>query len=133
MVIIDDYSRYVIVESVPSLTAKDIIPVLDKVLSQFGVPDVIKWDNGPPFNSSAFTDFARYKGFRHRKITPLWPLANAEAERFMRTVKKTIKAAISEGKSWKQEINTFLLHYRAKPHSSTGVPPATECLAGKSK
>ena len=76
-------------------------------------------------NSSAFADYAQYKGFRNQKITPVWPLANGEAERFMRTVKKAMKAAISEGKSWNQELNTFLLNYRATPHSTTGVPPAT--------
>ena len=125
MVISDDYSRYVIVETVSALTAKAVIPVLDKVLAQFGVPDIIKSDNGPPFNSSMFSDYAKYKGFHHRKITPLWPLANAEVERFMRTVKKTMKAAISEGRNWNQYLQTFLLNYRATPHSSTGVPPAT--------
>ena len=101
------------------------IPVVDKILGQFGVPDIIKTDNGPPFNSSMFSDYAKYKGFHHRKITPLWPLANAEVERFMRTVKKTMKAAISEGRNWNQYLQTFLLNYRATPHSSTGVPPAT--------
>ena len=125
MVISDDYSRYVIVEQVPSLHAKSVIPILDKVLGEFGVPDVIKSDNGPPFNSSSFADYANYKGFKHRKITPLWPRANGEAERFMKTVKKSIKAAIVEGKSWNQELHSFLLNYRATPHSSTGVPPAT--------
>ncbi len=49
--------------------------------------------------SSAFADFAKHKGFRHRKITPLWPRANGEAERFMRTIKKTMKTATAEGKN----------------------------------
>jgi len=125
MVISDDYSRYVVVEPVTALTGKAVIPVLDKILSLFGIPDIIKTDNGPPFNSDIFTKFAQHKGFHHRKITPLWPLANAEAERFMRTVKKTIKAAIAEGRNWNQDLHPFLLNYRATPHSSTGIPPAT--------
>jgi transposase InsO family protein len=125
MVISDDYSRYVVVEQVPSLTSKAVIPVLDKVISEFGIPSIIKSDNGPPFNSDAFAKFAKHKGFKHRKITPLWPLANGEAERFMRTIKKTMKAAISQGRSWNQDLNSFLLNYRATPHSSTKVAPAT--------
>ncbi len=125
LVVSDDFSRYVVVEPVSSLTGRTVIPILDKILCTFGIPDVIKSDNGPPFNGKEFADFALYRGFRHRKITPLWPLANAEAERFMRTVKKTMKAAISERKSWNQELQNFLLNYRATPHSSTGVPPAT--------
>ena len=88
-----------------------MIPVLDKVLGQFGIPDIIKSDNGPPFNSNAFSEFAVHKDFKHRKIIPLWPPASAEAECFMRTVKKTMKAAITQVKSWNQELNTFLLNY----------------------
>ncbi|XP_014662077.1 PREDICTED: uncharacterized protein K02A2.6-like [Priapulus caudatus] len=123
--VISDFSRYVVVEPVSSLTANAVIPVLDKIIGEFGVPDVVKSDNGPSFNSSTFSDYARHKGFKHRKITPLWPLANAEAERFMKTVKKSIKAAIAERKTWNQELHSFLLNYRATPHSSTGIPPAT--------
>ncbi|XP_014674298.1 PREDICTED: rab GTPase-activating protein 1-like [Priapulus caudatus] len=36
----------------------------------------------------------------------------------MKTVKKSIKAAIAEGKSWNQELHSFLLNYRATPRRS---------------
>ncbi|KAG1659518.1 Mismatch repair endonuclease PMS2 [Nymphon striatum] len=99
---------------------------LDKVFSEFGIPNVLKTDNGPPFNGYEFKDYAEHTGFKHRKITPLWPRANAEAERFMRTLKKSIKGSlISQRTNWKQEMYKFLLAYRTTPHSSTGVPPAT--------
>ena len=41
-IIIDEYSRYPIVEIIRSVSAKTVIPVLDKVLSQFGYPQTIK-------------------------------------------------------------------------------------------
>ncbi|VDI46418.1 Hypothetical predicted protein [Mytilus galloprovincialis] len=69
-------------------------------------------------------------GFKHRKITPLWPRANAESERFMRTIGKAIRAAQTEHRSWRQEIHTFLRNYRATPHSTTNVSPA-ELLFGR--
>jgi hypothetical protein len=34
------------------------------------VPEIVKMDNGPPFNGQSFTDFSHYLGFKHRKITP---------------------------------------------------------------
>ena len=43
----------------------------------------------------------------------------------MRTLEKAIRCAILEGKVWKQEMYRFLRSYRATPHSSTGVSPAT--------
>ena len=57
-------------------------------------------------------------------MTPLWLEANGEVERFVRTIKKAINTAKVEGKDWKKEINIFLKHYRATPHTSTKVPPA---------
>ena len=79
MVIIDEYSRYPEVEILKSTSSKTVIPKIDKILASFGIPKVLKSDNEPPFNGSGFRNFAEYLGFRHRKITPLWPKANAES------------------------------------------------------
>ena len=122
-VIIDEHSRYPIVEIIKSDSASTVIPVLDKVISTFGIPKVIKTDNGPPFNSHAFRQYAENIGFEHRRITPLWPRANAQAESFNKPMMKTIKAAHVEGNNWKQELFKFLRQYRATPHTSTGYPP----------
>ena len=65
MVISDDFSRYPVVDTLTALTARAIIPVLDKVISQFGVMETLKSDNRPPFNSQAFADFAEARGFKH--------------------------------------------------------------------
>ena len=69
-------------------------------------------------------------GFKHRKITPLWPRANSECERFMRSIGKAIRAANTEHRSWKQDIHTFLRNYRATPHGNTGLSHA-ELLFGR--
>ena len=47
MVISDELSRYPVVETVTALTARAVIPVLDKVRGQFGVMETLKSDNGP--------------------------------------------------------------------------------------
>ena len=70
LVLMDDYSRFPIVEIVPSTSANVVIPRLDKVLSEYGTPDVLGTDNGPPFNSRDFANFADDLGLRQRKITP---------------------------------------------------------------
>ena len=123
LVITDEYSRYPIVEIVKSVSASRAIPALDKVLSEFGVPKVIKTDNGSPFNSADFRQFAEYCGFVHRKITPRWPRANAQAESFNKPLMKCVKSAHVERKNWKQELYCFLRQYRATPHTSTGFTP----------
>ena len=124
LIVIDDYSRYPVVDVVKSTSASTVIPHLDKVFSEFGIPDVMRTDNGPPFNSSDFQSFSQDLGFKHRKITPRWPRANGEVERFVRTVKKVVKTATVERKNWKQEMHRFLRNYRATPHSTMRIPPA---------
>ena len=125
LIIVDDFTRYPEVEIISSLTASTVIPKIESVFARWGIPKVVKTDNGPPFNSKNFAEYAKISGFKHRKITPLWPEANGEAERFVRTIKKTISAAKIEHRNWQYEMWTFLRNYRATPHSSTKISPAT--------
>jgi transposase InsO family protein len=129
LVVIDDYSRYPEVEIVHSTSAQAVFPKLDAIFSRQGVPEIVRSDNGPPFNSEQFSRFARTLGFTHRKVTPAWPQSNGEVERFMRTLGKAVRTAQLEG-SWKQELSRFLRHYRATPHSTTSMTPS-ELLNGR--
>lgn len=133
LVAIDAYSRFPEVEILTSTSAKATVPKLDAIFARHGVPDIVKSDNGPPFNSHDFAQFADYLGFQHRKVTPLWPQANGGVERFMSTIKKTVQAAQVEKKAWKQELYRFLRNYRATPHSTTGVSPAEALFNRKMK
>ncbi|GFN74628.1 transposon ty3-g Gag-Pol polyprotein [Plakobranchus ocellatus] len=124
LVVTDEYSRYVVVDTIKSTSARAVIPRFDKIFAEFGIPDELKTDNGPPFNGIDFKTYLEHMGIKHRKITPRWPQANAETDRFMRTIKKTIKAAQVKHKNWKQEMFKFLLAYRTTKHSSTDLAPA---------
>ena len=82
-VVIDAYSRFPEVVIVHSTFASCIIPQLDRIFSTHGIPHVVRSDNGPPFTSEEIREYMRENGIDHRRITPLWPQANSEAERFM--------------------------------------------------
>ena len=127
LVIVDEHSRYPVVQITNSTNAKSTIEKLQSIFAMFGIPETLKTDNGPPFQSHEFREFCEMWGIKHRKITPIWPQANGTAERFMRTLGKAIRVAHSEGKDWVHELPKFLMNYRATPHSSTGIAPAT-CL-----
>ena len=130
LVVIDDYSRYPEVEIVSSTSAKSALPRLDAIFARHGIPQIVKTDNGSPFNATDFARFASYLGYQHDPVTPLWPEANGGVERFMRVLKKIMQTAHLEGKNWKQELYRALLNYRATPHSTTGISPA-EALFGR--
>ena len=71
LVMVDGYSRYPYVEIVHSTSINSAFPAFDKAFSMLGIPEILKTDNGPPFNGNKFTDFAKHFGFHHTKITPL--------------------------------------------------------------
>jgi hypothetical protein len=123
-VIIDAYSRFPEVEIVHSTSAKAIIPKMDRIFSTHGIPDTLRSDNGPPFTSNEIREYMQENGINHKKITPLWPQANSEAERFMKPLMKAIRSANVEGTQWKKHLYRFLLNYRATPHATTGFAPA---------
>ena len=130
--VIDEYSRWAEVEIVKTTSADSTIPKLDKIFSAFGIPYVVTSDNGPPFKGHDMKNFARYLDIKHRKITPLWPQANAHAETFNRRLRKVVQSAKIEGKNWKQELYGFLRNYMATPHASTGKSPAELMFPGRS-
>ena len=100
MVMVDEFSRYPIVEVLRSASAETVVPVVRRIWSLFGYPEVIKSDNGPPFNGHLWKAFTRECGVKHRKITPLWPQANSQAENFNRPLMKAIKVAHIEHRNW---------------------------------
>ena len=128
LVITDDYSRFPVVDVVQSTSTRVVITRLDKIFAEFGIPEVIRSDNGPLFNRRDFKNFAKTLGFEHQKITSLWPRSNGEVERFMQTIKKTTHTATTEGKPWKEELCKLLRNYRTTPHSSTGKAQVTALL-----
>ena len=119
LVVIDAFSRFP-----RKLKYSPRFPQLDAIFSRQGLPEVLKSHNGPPFNGAEFESNAKHCGFTHRKITPYWLQANGEAERFMRTLQKCIRAGIIEKKNWKQAMDQFLLNYREIPHSTTSISPS---------
>ena len=49
-VVIDEFSRFPEVELLTSTSAKAVIPKLDAIFVRKGVADILRSDNGPPFN-----------------------------------------------------------------------------------
>ena len=89
LVVLDAYWKYPEVAIVSVVAAKDTIPALERIFATHGIPEVLKTDNGPPFQGHAFQSFAKDKGFTHRKITPLWPEANGRVEGSCKTLARS--------------------------------------------
>ena len=106
--IIDACSRWPELHVIKSTTSRTITNKLNKTFSAQGYPEKIVTDNAPNLTSIDVTDFCSIYGIQHRKVCPYWPQANAEIERFYRTLGKNIKTVTAEGKNWRSELSTFL-------------------------
>ena len=124
MVTYDKLSRYPIVSILNTIQCPSVKSELMIIFSVFGIPKDVISDNGPPFNSRDFKDFATEYNFNHRRITPCWPQANGGAESFMVNLGKVIRCAQIEGKPWRHELVKFLANYRATPNLTTGLAPS---------
>ena len=99
LMMIDNYSRFPVVEVVSSTAADMAIRAFDRTFALMGGITDLKTDNGSPFQSQQFADFAKSLGFTHHKITQLFPSANGFGERFMRCLNKALQGATLNTKS----------------------------------
>lgn len=127
LVIVDAYSRWPIVQIVPSTDADRNIAALRNHFAAYGFPEIVVSDNGPPFSSIAFREFLQSTGTKYLNAPPNHPQTNGLAEEMVQTGKLALSKLAPVPQSVKHlqaAIDTFLLTYRTTPHTRTGVTPA---------
>ncbi len=123
LVVIDEATRFPIVITTKRLTSDSAIQALKQIFSKYGMPKYIKSDNGPAFNSNDFRKFMKACNIIYQPITPVWPMANGSAERFMKNINRVIRCAGIEGSNWKHLMVQYINNYRATPHYMTKISP----------
>ena len=104
------YSYFSAIEIVTSTSTSSIIPAMDMIMTNFSIPNKLGTDNGPPFNSQDFANFAKHMGFKHTTVTPYTPWENNMVEHFMRNLGKSSKHHTSMITSVRQPFNvSFVL------------------------
>lgn len=115
LVVVDYYSRYIDFQELESMSSSTVINKLKNVFSQHGIAETLISDNGPQFSSHEFEEFRKAWNFRHVTTSPLFPQANGEAERAVRSVKEFLR---------QPDPFLALLTYRATPIAGLGMSPA---------
>jgi hypothetical protein len=129
LVAMDYYSKWPEVALCGSATSAAVIEFLTGLFDRFGLVEEVVTDNGVQFTSFEFADFLRSLGIRHCLTALYSPQANSEAERLNRVIKNGVKAALAEGKSFKDGVRQTLAAYRTTTHATTGATPASLMLA----
>jgi transposase InsO family protein len=74
MVMVDKATRYVEVQAMKDMMAKEALRALEgSWIYRHGVPDVLQTDNGSNFTAKAFMDQVQRYGVRHHRTTPYNP------------------------------------------------------------
>lgn len=123
LVVVDAHSKWPDVAIMRSTTTGKTIERLEEMFSRYGIPEQLVSDNGPQLVSEEMEAFLKMNGIQHIKSAPYHPSTNGLAERFVQTLKHSLKASVSQG-SLHQRLHSFLLTYRNTPHSTTKASPA---------
>lgn len=103
--------------------ASALVTVLRNVFVEFGDPKTIVTDNGPPFNSAEFAQFCESSDITLLHSPPYHPASNGSAERWVQTVKNSMKKNMGTSFS-REKLQEILLTLRNTPTTSSGIIPS---------
>lgn len=130
LVIVDSFSMVPAVYICNSITSKIMIEKVSEYFSWFGNAETLVSDNGTQFVSTEFEEFCQSRGCRHITSPPYHPMSNGRAERFVDTLKRSLKKIKLEGGGI-TDLNDFLQRYRTTPNRSIDGKAPIEMLLNK--
>lgn len=135
IVVMQDYfSKFVKASFINATSTEETARFVSAACENLCLPERIISDNGPPFQSEAFSKFCEERNIKLIHSAPGNPRANGMIERFMQNIKRATIAAIMEGtksvQGLKVVIKNLLYAYNRRPHAVTGHSPF-ELLHGR--
>lgn len=130
LVAVDSFSKWPEIFATRSTTSAATIRFLFEMFARFGIPETIITDNGSQFCSGEFKEMCDKLGIIHIRTAPYHPQSNGQAERFVDTLKRSLKKLVEgEGMPSAEALQTFLQVYRSTPSAVlNGKSPAEEML-----
>ena len=111
LIVADVFSKYIIVRKLPNSTSAAVCTELSMIVTELGLPHIIRSDNGPCYNSKEFQQFLQCYNIVHQTSSPNHPRSNGFVERMVGVAKKLMDKAGKEGKPW----ISGLFNYRVTP------------------
>ena len=76
LMVADMFSRYIIVRKLPSSTSAAMCIELSMIVTELGLPHVIRSDNSPCYITKEFQQFLQCKCIMHQTSSPNHPIYN---------------------------------------------------------
>lgn len=129
LTIMDGFSRYLLCcQSLKSTLTEPVQRTFERIFREYGLPDAIRTDNGPPFSSLAPGGLSRLAvwwirlGIRPERIMPGRPDQNGRHERMHLTLKsETARPPRSSFRAQQRAFDSFRQEYnQQRPHEALG-------------
>lgn len=129
MVTVDYYSSFFEVDGLTTKTAEEVIKKLKAHLARPDIQDQVVSDNGQPFASDSFHDFASTYGFEHVTSSPRYAQSNGKMENAVKTAESLLE------KATKSKLDPYLslLHWRNTPTEGHNSSPAQRLFGRRTK
>ena len=119
LIVVDVFSKYIIVRILPNSTSAAVCIELSMIVTELGLPYIIRSDNGPCYNSKEFQQFLQCDSITHQTSSPNHSRSNGFVERMVGVAKKLMDKAGKEGKP----SISGLFDYRVTPQSGSIASP----------
>lgn len=124
LMVTDTFSRMFWIIEMKRTNAASTNGALHEIFNVWGRSRIMFSDNGPPFNSPAFTESWKGEGVLHKRVIPYCPQMNGMVERRNQGVLKALRAAEVEGVGWRRALSEYVNAYNHDvPHSVTNATP----------
>ena len=113
LIVADVFSKYILVRKLPNFTSAAVCIELSMIVTELGLPHIIRSDNGRCYNSKKFQQLLQRYSITHQTNSPNHPRSNGFVERMVGVAKKLMDKAGKKGKLW----ISGLCDYRVTPQS----------------
>ena len=73
LIVADVFSKYIIVRKLPNSTSAAVCTELSMIVTELGLPHIIRSDNGLYYNSKEFQQFLQCYNITHQTSSPIIP------------------------------------------------------------
>lgn len=142
LTVTDNYSRYLLsCQGLSRPSEAQVRPWFERAFRTYGLPEVMRTDNGTPFASVALGGLTRLSvwwvklGIRVERIAPGQPGQNGRHERMHRTLKEeTASPPKATAGAQQRAFNRFCAQYNGeRPHEALGGIPPAACYEPSSR
>ena len=108
-VVVDPHSKWPEVLVMNFTTSQSAIEALRTLFGCYGLPTQLVSNNGSQFISSEFVHVLRSNGVKNIRSAPHHTSSNGQTERFVQTIKKSLKASRYDGRSLSHRLAEFAI------------------------